>query len=191
MHHQSPLPAITKETLQSILSLQVSSETAAIPSPNRIFVKLPNLCWPVQRCGFKCAASPSPESAFSKVSRLGAWLVPGMLHQNPQSESECAASPSPKSACPKALRALSLVCTKNASSAFVASLSSPSKIFVKFAVPSAWPVPGTLRLNHHHLQACHPVLALVSECFHSSASLPERAPLAEAAQLLPDVLCPT
>ena len=56
---------------------------------------------------------------------------------------------------------------------------------VKFAVPSAWPVPGTLHLNHHRLQACHPVLALVSECFHSSASLPERAPLAEAAQLLP------
>ena len=88
-----------------------------------------------------------------------------------------------RSACPKASRALSLVRSKNASSDFAASLSSPSKTSRKAC--------SALSLVCSRNASSEPTSAsslpscpwrLSANAFNSSASFPERAPLAEAAQ---------
>ena len=85
-----------------------------------------------------------------------------------------------RSACPKASRVFSLLCSKNAS---LSSLSSPSNTFRKAC--------RALSLACSRNASSEPTSAsslpscpwrLSANAFNSSASFPERAPLAEAAQ---------
>ena len=88
-----------------------------------------------------------------------------------------------RSACPKASRALSLVCSKNASSDFAASLSSPSKTFRKACCALSLACSRNASSepsSASSLPSCP--WRLSANAFNSSVSFPERAPLAEAAQ---------